>query len=254
MMIWLYIYLFIAGAALGSFLNVVALRVPANESIVTPPSRCPHCGTRLTGRDLVPIASWLLSRGKCRHCGARVSVLYPLGEAAMGLLTVAVVARFGWSSATIIGLLLASLCVIVSVSDLRTMRIPNKVLLFFAPVLVLACLLLPDEGRGIPWWSHLLGAAEGGGILLIIAFLSRGGMGLGDVKLFALLGWTIGLVQAPLALLAACLIGTIVGVALIASGVVKRKQPIPFGPFLALGALLAFGYGREIVDFYLSFF
>ncbi|SFA94578.1 leader peptidase (prepilin peptidase) / N-methyltransferase [Cohnella sp. OV330] len=251
MTILLYIYLFALGAVLGSFYNVVALRVPAGESIVSPPSRCPRCGTRLTGRDLVPIASWLLSRGRCRHCKAPVSPLYPLGEAATGLLFVWVYATFGWSPAALIGLLLVSLCVIVTVSDLTTMLIPNKVLLFFAPFLAAACLLLPNK---IPWWSHLLGAVAGGGILLLIVIVSKGGMGLGDVKLFAVLGFVVGLPNAVVALVAACLAGTLVGVALIAFGVVKRKQPVPFGPFLALGACFAYGYGADAIDYYLSLF
>ncbi|MFD2328291.1 prepilin peptidase [Cohnella sp. GCM10020058] len=251
MTILLYIYLFALGAVLGSFYNVVALRVPAGESIVSPPSRCPRCGTRLTGRDLIPIASWLLSRGRCRHCKAPVSPLYPLGEAATGLLFVWVYASFGWSPAAIIGLLLVSLCVIVTVSDLATMLIPNKVLLFFAPLLAAACLLLPND---IPWWSHLLGAAVGGGVLLLVVIVSRGGMGLGDVKLFAVLGFVVGLPNTAVAFVAACLAGTLVGGVLLATGVVKRKQPVPFGPFLALGACLAYGYGADIIDYYLSLF
>ncbi|MEK0316902.1 prepilin peptidase [Cohnella sp. 56] len=251
MTILIYIYLFALGAVLGSFYNVVALRVPAGESIVSPPSRCPRCGTRLAGRDLVPIASWLLSRGRCRHCGAPVSPLYPLGEAATGLLFVWAYARFGWSAETIVALLLVSLCVIVTVSDLATMLIPNKVLLFFAPLLAAACLLLPSD---ISWWSHLLGAVAGGGILLLIVIVSRGGMGLGDVKLFALLGFVVGLPNTIVALIAACLAGTLVGGALLALGVVRRKQPIPFGPFLVLGACLAFGYGGHLISFYLSLF
>lgn len=251
MTILIYMYLFALGAVLGSFYNVVALRVLAGESIVSPPSRCSSCGTRLTGRDLVPIASWLLSRGRCRHCGAPVSPLYPLGEAVTGLLFVWAYARFGWSAETIVALLLVSLCVIVTVSDLATMLIPNKVLLFFAPLLAAACLLLPND---VSWWSHLLGAVAGGGILLLIVIVSRGGMGLGDVKLFALLGFVVGLPGTVVALIAACLAGTIVGGSLLALGVVRRKQPIPFGPFLALGACLAFGYGGHLISFYLSLF
>lgn len=251
MTILLYIYLFALGAVLGSFYNVVALRVPAGESVVSPPSRCPRCGTRLTGRDLVPIASWLLSRGRCRHCKAPVSPLYPLGEAATGLLFVWAYARFGWSPAALVGLLLVSLCIIVTVSDIATMLIPNKVLLFFAPLMAAACLLLPSS---VAWWSHLLGAVAGGGILLLIVIVSRGGMGLGDVKLFALLGFVVGLPNTIAALIAACLVGTLVGGTLILLGIVKRKQPVPFGPFLALGACLAYGYGADLIESYLSLF
>ncbi|MCC3374612.1 A24 family peptidase [Cohnella sp. REN36] len=241
-------YLFVLGAVLGSFFNVVALRVPLRESIVRPPSRCPACGARLKGRDLIPIASWLASRGTCRHCGTRVSPLYPLGEAATGLLFAWAYATYGWRPETLIGCLLVSLCVIVTVSDIRYMLIPNRVLLVFAPILAIARLWAPHG----PIWSHLLGAVVGGGLLLLVALLSKGGMGLGDVKLFALLGGIIGLPQIPVALVAACLAGTIVGLLLLATGRVKRKQPIPFGPFLAFGALLAYGYGTQWIAAYVS--
>ncbi|THF76941.1 prepilin peptidase [Cohnella fermenti] len=246
MTILLSIYLFCLGAVLGSFYNVVALRVPVGESVVRPASRCGSCGRQLAARDLVPIVSLALSGGKCRHCGAKVSRLYSLGEAATGLLFVLMYLRFGLTLEALTGALLASVCVIVAVSDLKYMLIPNKVLLSFSPLLVAAILLAHSQ----PIWSHLLGAAVGGGGLLAVALLSREGMGLGDVKLFALLGWVVGLRYLLLAILVASLVGLLVGAARRGG----RKQPIPFGPFLGLGALVAYGYGASIVDFYLSLF
>ncbi|WP_151733787.1 prepilin peptidase [Paenibacillus tengchongensis] len=240
------IYITLLGLVLGSFYNVVALRVPAGESLNSPPSHCTGCGTRLKARDLVPVFSWLASRGKCRHCGAKVSVLYPLGELATGLLFLWSYLEFGLTIRGITAIALSSLAVIVTVADMKYMLIPNKVLLFFTPLL-LVLTLLNAEG---PWWLYLLGAVIGGGIILPFAWF--GGMGMGDLKLFALLGLVIGFPGVLLAFFTACLLGTLVGGTLQLTGVVKRGQRVPFGPWLAAGALLAYGYGSQIIGGYLS--
>lgn len=132
-----------------------------------PPSHCTSCGTRLTARDLLPVASYLLSRGRCRHCGAKVSPLYMLGEMATGLLYLWVYLQFGLTGQSITGLVLVSLAVIVTVADLKYMLIPNKVLLFFLPLLLVLVILFPEG----PLWSHLLGGAAGGLIILLLALL-----------------------------------------------------------------------------------
>ena len=132
------IYLFILGLVCGSFYNVVGLRVPLGQSLVRPPSSCPSCGHRLTARDLFPVLSYMVSRGRCRHCAASVPALYPAGELATGLLFLWAYLRFGPTIQGLIGVLLASLAVIVTVSDMRYMRIPNAVLLAFLPVLLRA--------------------------------------------------------------------------------------------------------------------
>lgn len=242
------IYLLLLGLALGSFYNVVALRVPAGESVVHPPSRCSRCGTRLGARDMIPVVSYLFSRGRCRHCGVSVSALYPLGEAATGLLFVWVYLQTGISGQLPIGLVLVSLSIIISIADIHYMKIPNKVLLFFLPILLVLVVLTPAGSL----WNHLGGALAGGGVLLLIAVLSRGGMGMGDVKLFALFGWVIGFPNVLLALFAACLLGLLYGMIVRASGRHGRGQPIPFGPFLAAGTLIAYGYGSYIISGYLS--
>jgi leader peptidase (prepilin peptidase)/N-methyltransferase len=234
----------------GSFLNVVALRVPAGKSVIHPPSSCSSCGRRLKAIDMIPVLSYLISRGKCRYCGVSYSPLYACGEAATGILYLWIYMRFGWTEETAIGLLLASLSVIVTISDLKFMLIPNKVLLFFAPLFVVMSLLHSD----LPIWKHLLGAGVGGGIILLIVLLSRGGMGMGDAKLLALFGWIVGFPYVIMALILASLAGTLVGGTLLLLGIVKRKQPVPFGPFLALGSLITFGYGEQLVRFYLSLF
>lgn len=246
MTIFIASYITLLGLILGSFYNVVALRVPAKESLLHPPSHCPNCNTRLKVRDLFPVLSYLLSRGKCRYCGTKVSPLYPLGEAATGLLFLWVYLQFGLTGKGVIGFVLVSLAIIVTVADLKYMLIPNKVLLFFLPLLLILVLLFPEG----PLWQQLLGAALGGGILLLLALF--GGMGVGDVKLFALLGWVIGFPNVVLAFLIACLLGSVVGGMLMLVGIIKRKQPIPFGPWLVVGALISYGYGSHIIGAYLS--
>lgn len=246
MTIFIASYITLLGLILGSFYNVVALRVPAKESLLHPPSHCPNCNTRLKARDLFPVISYLLSGGKCRYCGTKVSALYPLGEAATGLLFLWVYLQFGLTGRGAIGFILVSLSVIVMVADLKYMLIPNKVLLFFLPLLLILVLFF-SEG---PLWQHLLGAVLGGGILLLFALF--GGMGVGDVKLFALLGLVIGFPNVILAFLIACLLGSVVGGMLMLVGVVKRKQRIPFGPWLVVGALISYGYGSHIIGAYLS--
>ncbi|MGF7049501.1 leader peptidase (prepilin peptidase)/N-methyltransferase [Paenibacillus sp. DS2015] len=248
MTIFIGIYVTLLGLVLGSFYNVVGLRIPEGESIVRPPSQCPQCGTVLRHRDLIPIVSYLLSAARCRHCRARISLQYPLVEAATALLFLWVYIRFGLTGEGIMGFILVSLAVIITVTDCKFMLIPNKVLLFFLPLLFIMRLVCPlDTG-----WNHLLGAVVGGGVILLIMFLSRGGMGMGDVKLFILFGWVVGFPQVILAFIIACTLGSMVGGLLLLLGVIRRKQPIPFGPWLAIGTLVSYGYGQQIISGYLS--
>jgi len=246
MTIFIAIYITLLGLILGSFFNVVGLRVPVKESLLHPPSHCPGCHTPLKKRDLIPVFSYLFSGGKCRYCGTKVSPLYPFGEAATGLLFLWVYLKFGLTGQGLLGFILVSLGVIITVADLKYMLIPNKVLLFFLPILLVA---VPFTAEG-SLWQHLLGAALGGAITLLLALF--GGMGAGDVKLFALLGWVIAFPNVIVAFMLACLLGTIAGGLLLASGMIQRKQPVPFGPWLAVGALLAYAYGSVIISTYLS--
>ncbi|MCM3627152.1 prepilin peptidase [Paenibacillus glycanilyticus] len=248
MTLFLTIYLFFLGLVVGSFYNVVGLRVPIRLSVVSPPSQCPKCGMRLKPRDLMPVVSYILSRGQCRQCGKRISPLYPMGELVTGLLFVWIYLTFGNSWDTVIGLLLVSMSVILTVSDLKYMLLPNRILLVFAPFfLVLRCLFPAGS-----IWLHIGGALAGGGVLLLVVIITKGGMGLGDVKLIFLLGWILGLPNLIPAFILACFFGSLIGGLLMLFKIVKRKQPIPFGPFLLLGALLSFAYGDTLIDFYRS--
>ncbi|WP_308637905.1 prepilin peptidase [Paenibacillus silvisoli] len=248
MMIAFAIYFLILGLVCGSFFNVVGLRVPAKQSLIHPPSHCTSCNTRLRKRELVPLFSYLFAKGRCRHCGVSVSPLYPIGEVVTGLLFMLMFVRFGASLELLTALLLASLSIIITVSDLKYMLIPNKILAAFVPLLLISRLLHHDQ----PLWHYLIGALLGGGMLLLVHLVSRGQMGLGDAKLFFVCGLAIGIPHILVAMLLACLAGTIIGVALQLLHLVKRKQPIPFGLFLALGTLAAYLYGDTLIEGYLN--
>jgi leader peptidase (prepilin peptidase)/N-methyltransferase len=242
-------YIFIIGLVLGSFFNVVALRVPAKQSVINPPSACPKCGTKLKSRDLFPVISYLFTRGKCRHCHTRVSILYPLGELATGLLFLWVYVHFGITVESLIALTLVSLLVIITISDLTYMLIPNKILLVLFPVLAVLRIVFPGDQA---WWSYVLGAVIGGGVIVLIAVISRGGMGMGDAKLLVVCGAVLGLSHIMVAFVLACMIGSLIGGLLLLLKITKRKQPIPFGPSLALGILISYGYGSDMIKAYLT--
>lgn len=241
-------YIFIVGLILGSFFNVVGLRVPQKLSIVRPPSSCSHCGTGLKSKDLIPVISWIWAKGKCSYCGSKLSIVYPLGELTTALLFLWMYIKFGNSWETFLGILLISLAVIITVSDLTYMLIPNSILLTMTVPVVVILVVFDWSHIG----SHLLGALVGGGILLFIALITRGAMGMGDVKLFALLGLMIAFPNVVLALIIACLLGTMIGGILLAMKVMTRKQPMPFGPFLLAGSIIAFGYGESLISIYVS--
>jgi leader peptidase (prepilin peptidase)/N-methyltransferase len=244
-------FAFLGGLLSGSFITVVAHRVPRGESIVGPRSRCPGCGTQIAAYDNVPVLSWLLLRGRARCCGAKISARYPLTElvvAALYVLTVLVL----WDDPVevALGLILVTMLVAVTLTDLERRIIPNKVLAV-AAVLGLAVAAVFDPAS-LP---ERLAAGAGAGALFFLAALAYPrGMGLGDVKLAATMGLFLGRDVAP-AIFVALLVGSVVGLAMIARhGAAARKQAIPFGPFLALGGVVGLLAGGELIDWYLGTF
>jgi leader peptidase (prepilin peptidase)/N-methyltransferase len=244
----------VLGLAVGSFLNVVIYRVPRKESVVRPRSHCPSCGTQLADRDNIPVLSWVLLRGRCRTCGERISARYPLVELATAALFVAVGLRFGPDWAVPAFLLFFASLLAISLIDLEHYIIPNRIVyptLFggFA-LLVLAA---GAEGDWKPLERALIGSAVFWGILLLIHLVSPRGMGFGDVRLAAVLGlflgW-LGLGYVGLAFFLGFLLGAIVGLILMVLRRRGRKDHIPFGPFLAAGAVVAVLAGSPILAWY----
>jgi leader peptidase (prepilin peptidase) / N-methyltransferase len=242
----------IAGLMIGSFLTVVAERVPRGESVVAPGSRCGSCGLRLGPLDLVPVFSWLFLRGKCRRCRTNIGIEPLVLELATAGLFVAMGAKFGATWETAAFCVLSAGLVVQSWIDLRTRRLPRQItyvtLALGAPLLVIAA-LVRDEPRRVV--TMLAGAAIALAFMALLYVLSHGGLGEGDVRiaplLGAYLGW-LGLPYVPVGLFLGFLFGSIVGVAAMVVGKAGRKTAIPFGPFLAAGTLVAVFIGRAVID------
>ncbi|HEU4392354.1 MAG TPA: prepilin peptidase [Solirubrobacterales bacterium] len=245
------VFAFLGGLLVGSFVTVVAHRIPRGESIVGPRSRCPACGVQIAAYDNVPVFSWLALRGRARCCGASISPRYPLTELALGLLFAATTLVLWDEPGEIaLGLVFVTMLLAVTLTDLERRIIPNKILLV-AAVLAAAIAAATDPGS-LP--ERAIAAAAAGGLLFLAALAYPRGMGLGDVKLAAVMGLFLGRNVAP-AILVALLAGSLVGLAMMArDGAAARKRAIPFGPFLALGGVVGLLAGGELVDWYLGAF
>jgi leader peptidase (prepilin peptidase) / N-methyltransferase len=235
------------GAIIGSFLNVVVYRLPRRESLVRPASHCRSCGEGVKPYDNVPVLSWLLLRGRCRNCSAPISKRYPLVEALTGLLCVGAVLAGGGTATVALNVVFILLLVPIALIDVEHRIIPNK-LTALGAVLAIAIGTALDPG-GEP--ERLIAGLAAGGALLITALAYPGGMGMGDVKLAAVMGLFLGSAVA-VAMLVALLTGVLYG-AVIAARVgarSARKTAVPFGPFLALGSLVAVFAGDPLVNWY----
>jgi leader peptidase (prepilin peptidase)/N-methyltransferase len=237
----------IAGLLVGSFLNVVAWRLPRGESVVRPGSRCPGCGEAVRPYDNVPVLSWLALRGKCRHCGKPIGAQYPLVELATGLLWAGVVLARDDAGSIALGLILVTALVPIVVVDLEHRLIPNLITGPAAVAALIAGLALDLDF--VP--EMLIAGAAAGGFFLLAALAYPRGMGMGDVKLAGVMGLCLGRAVAP-AVLIGLIAGVLVGGIVIArlGAKVGRKTAVPFGPFLALGAVIALFAGDAIVDWY----
>ncbi len=235
------------GAALGSFSNVVAYRVPRQESLVSPASRCPHCSAAIKPYDNVPVLGWLLLRGRCRSCRAGISPRYPIVELGSAALAVAVVVSVHSTRSRTLGLTLVAVLVPIALIDLDHRIIPNRITLPAAGVALAIGLALGPSG--VP--EQLVAGAGAGAFLLAFVLAYPRGMGLGDVKLAAVLGLFLGR-SVGVAILVAVFAGSIAGGIVIARVGVERgrKTAIPFGPFLALGGAVALLVGPELMSWY----
>jgi len=244
----------VLGLVIGSFLNVVIHRVPRKESVVKPRSRCPGCGTELAARDNVPVVSWLLLKGRCRTCAEPISGRYPAVELATAVLFAATAFRLGADWALPAFLVVVAGLVAISAVDLELFIVPNRILY---PTLFVAALLFVLAAAADGRWSDArtaaLGGALGWGLLLVIHLVSPAGMGFGDVRLAGLIGMALGWLSVGhvlVGLFLAFLAAAVIGVALIVTGVKGRKDKVPFGPFLATGAMLAILFGGPLLDWY----
>ncbi|KGP90926.1 prepilin peptidase [Pontibacillus chungwhensis BH030062] len=246
----LILYGVILGLVVGSFLNVVGIRVPKKEMFIQSRSHCLNCNYTLTWRDLVPVLSYITLKGKCRNCKKSISPLYPIVEAATGFLYAYSFIRFCFSTELIVALLFTSLLVIITVTDLTYMLIPNVILLFFLPFLIIGRVISPLD----PWWDSLAGGATGLILTAIIIIASKGGMGGGDMKLFGVIGIVLGLPGVLLAFFLSTLYGSVISGGLLLFKKIDRKKPVPFGPYIVLGALTSYFFKDPIIDWYLQLF
>jgi len=238
----------LGGLIVGSFLNVVAYRLPRGESLVRPASRCPACGTPVKAYDNLPVFGWLVLRGRCRSCHERISGRYPVVEATCAALAVLVLVAKHSAHDIVLGLLLIAVLVPVALIDYDTRTIPNRITLPAAIAAVVAG--AATRPSGVP--EQLIAGAAAAGFLLIFLLAYPRGMGMGDVKLAGVLGLFLGR-SVGVAILSGTLIGALVGAAVMARvGVgAGRKTAVPFGPFLAVGGLIALFAGPAITHWYL---
>ncbi|MBI4728876.1 MAG: prepilin peptidase [Acidobacteria bacterium] len=251
----------LVGAAFGSFANVAVYRVPRRESLVRPRSRCPSCGAQIAARDNVPVVSWLLLRGRCRRCRAPISARYPAVEALTALLFALVALRLPsegggsrWDLLPYLPLMLV--LVILSFIDLEHRVLPNRIVLPAIAVEIALFAVAAWRGPGLDAWVR--GVEAGGAafaFFMVLALISPRGMGMGDVKLSALLGLALGYLgwgRLLVGFFLAFVLGALVGLALIARGRAGMKSHVPFGPSLALGAVIGVLYGGPIVERWLG--
>ncbi len=242
------------GACIGSFLNVCIYRLPRGESLVWPGSRCTSCGRALSWFDNLPILSWAVLGGRCRTCRAPVSAMYPIVEAITALAFVGGYLLYGITPLGVVRVLFACALIVLFVTDLQHKILPNAITLPGIVIGFVCSFFLPPG-----WRDSLIGIVVGGGVLFAIAegyYRIRGeeGLGMGDVKLLAMIGAFLGWKLVLLTLVLASLSGSIIGVAMIASKRGDMKYTLPFGTFLAIGAVVSAAWGTPIVDWYFGFY
>ncbi len=243
------------GLAIGSFLNVVIARLPEHRSLWRPGSACPTCGAAIAWHDNIPVLSYVALRGHCRACSAVIPWRYPVVEAATALLFVAAFERFGATANFVVAAVLLAALVVITAIDVRLQIIPDAITL---PGIVVGFIANLATSR-VSWVDSAIGIAVGGGIFWAILegsllLTGREGMGGGDVKLGAMLGAFLGWKVALLSIFLAVLLGGIVALVLLGSRTTGRKDPIPFGPFLATGGAAGLFCGERLVTWYMSAF
>jgi Type II secretory pathway, prepilin signal peptidase PulO and related peptidases len=238
------------GLVIGSFLNVCIYRIPEGESIVFGRSHCTNCGKPIASYDLIPVVSFLILGGKCRHCKNWISPRYPLIELLNALLYCGLYLRFGLTPAFGLYTLFVSCLIIITFIDIDKQMIPDRINLSILFIGILACFLSPD----VIWYERIIGIGAASVPLFIAMLISKGGMGFGDVKYAAVAGIVLGFRNALFSLLLACVIGAIFGLVYTRIKGVGLKTAIPFGPFLSVSFLFTLIWGNYIIHSYLQLF
>ena len=242
-----YLSAFIVGAMVGSFANVCIHRLPWRQSLVVPGSHCPHCQQPIRPWHNIPLLSYVWLSGRCAYCHVTISWRYPLVELLCGILYVFLYHHFGFTAQGVVFMLLATALLIVSFIDLAHKIVPDAITLPGILVGLVASLTLTSTGI----IDAMVGLCLGGGLFLLIALLSRGGMGGGDIKLIAMIGAFLGWQAVLVTILFGAFLGALVGLSLIVMKKKGRKDPVPFGPFLAIGALIAMVWGHDLFSWYI---
>jgi len=247
-------FLGLLGLIVGSFSNVCIYRIPRNESIVYPASHCPKCHTTIKPIDNIPLLSYILLRGRCRHCKSKISIRYPIVEFLTGFIYIIIYLIYGLSYQTLIYIILSSALIIITFIDLNEQIIPDVISL---PGIVIGFIL----SFFVPYISFInsaLGIVVGGGIILIIGLggsviFKKEAMGGGDVKLAAMIGAFLGWKYIIVSLFLGFFLGAVTGIILIITKIKKREDVVPFGPFIVLGSLITLLWGEQIISWYLGF-
>jgi len=246
------VLIFIFGITIGSFLNVCIYRIPLGESISFPPSHCTSCSTRLKSLDLVPVFSFLATRGKCKYCGEKISFQYPLIELLNGLIYLLLYLKFGYTLQFAGYAILCSMLIVIAIIDYYHQIIPDTINIFG---LVCGFVFHIINFNGFSnLLQYVLGFLIGGGVLLLIAVVTKGAMGGGDIKLMAVLGLWLGLKYTLLTLFLSFFLGGLISIILIAFKLKGRKDMIPFGPFIVLATIVTLFYGNDIISYYIMTF
>lgn len=245
------IFVFLFGLCIGSFLNVCIYRLPAGRSIVRPRSMCPKCGHRLTAADNIPLLSYAVLRGRCRSCGVRISLRYPLVELLSGIMAAAVLYEFGLTPSALIYYIFIAALIVITFIDLDHRIIPDVITLPGIPFFFLAALFLPE----VSVRDSVTGFLAGGGILFLVAWsyerlTGKEGMGGGDIKLLAMMGTLMGWKGVIFTIFVSSATGTLVGVPLMLLNRADGKLALPYGPFLAAGGVVYLFFGPELIDWY----
>ena len=242
-------FIFILGLCIGSFLNVVIYRLPGGESITLERSHCTSCGKRLRWYELIPLFSYLFLRGRCRTCHEPISLRYPIVELLTAITFALVFLQFGLTLELLKYLFLSALLVAISFIDLEYFIIPNSLII----IGLVGGVILNIAAQDVGFVSALAGLLVTSGFLLLIALASKGGMGGGDIKLVAVTGLFLGWPLGPFGLILGAVIGGMIAVVLLLFRIKGRKDPLPFGPFIALGTFISILYGSQIINWYLQY-